>query len=88
MKKPITLSYDWRDVTPYGVWTCANGRQVMFNRHYNAMWQRTADGKVSKADPREWVECITHHQWLYNDGTPSKERNRRCHAALLEWGIA
>jgi hypothetical protein len=78
--------HDWRDNTPYGIWTCADGRQVLFNRRYRPIWQRTPDGKVSRADPGEWVPWKAQ-EWLYDDGTLPKERERRCLAMLKQWRI-
>ena len=58
---------------PYGVWTCADGRQVLFNRYYRAIWQRDAAGSVMAANPDEWVKSETQ-DYFYNDGTPDKAR--------------
>ena len=51
---------------PYGVWTCADGREVIFNRFYRAVWQRI-NGAVLAADPNEWVRW-TSQCWFYSDG--------------------
>lgn len=51
---------------PYGCWTCAAGREVLFNRFYTPIWQRL-DGSVLAADPDEWVRW-TSQQWFYSDG--------------------
>ena len=55
---------------PYGLWVCADGREVIFNRFYDPIWQRI-DGAVLAADPDEWV-CWTSQQWFYSDGDTRK----------------
>lgn len=55
---------------PYGKWTCADGREVLFNRRYRLILQRV-NGKVSDADPGEWVSYIAT-DYFYGDGTPDK----------------
>jgi hypothetical protein len=53
------------DRLPYGIWFCADGREVLFNRHYKPIWERT--GKfVEPAKADEWVEFV-FQGWFYND---------------------
>ena len=61
-----TRADDRRTRLPYGVWTCADGREVIFNRFYTPIWQRL-DGVVLAADPAEWVTWTTQ-RWFYVDG--------------------
>jgi hypothetical protein len=72
---------------PYGIWTCADGRQVMFNRQYKPMWQRLPDGRVALADPSEWVHW-QKQDWFYDDGTPTREVDSSIEGALRLWGLA
>ena len=72
---------------PYGIWTCADGRQVIFNRRYKPMWQRLLDGRVVLADPTEWVHW-RQQDWFYDDGTPTGEVDSSIGAALKSWGLA
>lgn len=51
---------------PYGCWTCADGREVLFNRGYQPIWQRH-DGVVTECPPH-WVEQIVRTCHFYNDG--------------------
>jgi len=53
---------------PYGQWTCADGREVMFNRFYEPVWER-ANGVTKRADPGEWVSW-TGQTWFFKDGNP------------------
>jgi len=69
---------------PYGLWTCADGRQVLFDRNYKPLFQRTPDGTVSVADPDEWVPFVAQ-AWFYQDSTgPAYDRRSlaRCEADI------
>ena len=68
----IRRSIRW-DMLPYGVWTSADGRQVLFNRRYHPIWQRDTAGNVKVADADERVEWKTQN-YFYNDGTPNMAR--------------
>ena len=80
-------SFFWFN-TPYGVWRCADGREVLFNREYRPIWERLPDGTVRAADPCEWVRFIVNHRWFFDDGTERREVLERTDAVLREWGIA
>lgn len=54
---------------PYGRWTCANGRQVIFDREYRAMWQRLPNGRVCDVDPCDLVEWC-REEFFFDDGLP------------------
>ena len=79
---------------PYGKWTCADGREVLFNREYQPIWQRRGN-EVSAADPNEWVEWV-EQAWFYDDakspfpwglrGSNMKTR-RYCAQILKDWGV-
>jgi transposase len=74
---------------PYGEWTCADGRVVLFNRFYEPIVARAADGVVSIPDPAEWVPWVAQ-RWLFNDGNPpwrNKETLTRCEAILRDFGV-
>jgi hypothetical protein len=58
----------WRFWCPYGRWTCADGREVLFNRHYIAIYQRRPGKGVRVADHGEWVPWV-EQSWFFNDGT-------------------
>ena len=80
-----STEYRWRFL-PYGLWTCPDGRQVLFNRTYKPIYQRTADGSVSPADLAERVPWASQ-SWLYNDGTSEYRKRLNAHQALKEWGL-
>jgi hypothetical protein len=73
--------------TPYGAWRCADGREVLYNRNYQPIWERLPDGTVRPADPSEWVRDIVEHRWFWDDGTMHKDVMKRADAVLREWGI-
>jgi hypothetical protein len=72
---------------PYGVWGCADGRQVMFDRRYHPMWQRSAAGVVTPADPTEWVRFTTQ-RWLYGPETELRDRPGVIADAKAVWGLS
>lgn len=77
----------WR--LPYGVWRCADGREVLFNRRYNPIWQRHANGLAMLADPYEMVPFVDQ-EWFFRDSNPPwdcPETLRRCHAVLRAWKL-
>lgn len=80
MRGRETASYR-RTALPYGLWTCADGREILFNRRYTPIWQRH-EGVVRPADPEEWIFWTTQG-WFYNDGTPRRGLNRRLEAVLF-----
>jgi hypothetical protein len=65
----------------YGKWTCPDGREVLFNRFYEPIYQR-AGSIVSRADPKEWVPFVTQ-RWFYNDGT--RDKRGAAQRALDSW---
>jgi hypothetical protein len=56
---------------PYGCWGCADGRLVLFNRHYRPIQARALDGEISLPDPDEWVKWKFQNHF-YDDGTRNK----------------
>jgi hypothetical protein len=58
----------WTGLLPYGKWTCADGREVLFNRDYQAIWQRYPGRQACEADPFEWVEWLSAENY-FDDGS-------------------
>ena len=80
-----------RRVLPYGMWTCDNGREVLFNRNYSPIWQRISVvvSAVCPSDRIPWKEQM----WFFKDGsTPwgtgklCKESLERQLSILYSWG--
>jgi hypothetical protein len=67
MTKAADHLYDvLRYVLPYGLWTLADGRQVLFDRDYRPMWVRQPGERAMAADPAWWVP-YTRQGWLFDD---------------------
>lgn len=72
---------------PYGMWRCADAREVLFNRRYTPIWQRYPGQPATPADPAEWVPFVWQG-WFYDDGqlpwyhAPTR---KRCERILAEW---
>lgn len=58
----------WRFWCPYGQWTCADGRRVLFNRHYTPIYERRPGALGRVADHSEWVPWV-RQEHFFNDGT-------------------
>jgi hypothetical protein len=72
---------------PYGCWTCADGRQVLFNRGYLPILERAGPGHPAvTADLFEWVPFVKQ-EWFFNDGNPpwnDRGTKKRCESILAE----
>jgi hypothetical protein len=86
---------EWKKLCPYGVWQCADGRQVLFNRMYWPILERYPGQPASAARPGEWVPWKGRHHF-FNDsnspwGRPRQTAARKTLAAingvLAEWGL-
>ena len=86
---------DWEFMVPYGKWTCADGREVLFNRGYRPILERYPGRGAKAARSGEWVEFVDQ-VWFFDDYTsplhgpqhgPSKEGSARVDAVLAEWGL-
>lgn len=62
----FAINHSARRTIPYGIWTCKDGREVVFNREYQPIVQKK-DGVLSYADRNEWVDNIAKVQYLYDD---------------------
>ena len=83
---------------PYGMWRCAGGREVLFNRAYQPLWSRI-NGEVEQASLDEWVAGIEEEQFFFDDAdsplwaNPGGARDTRqaalarAQGALLSWGL-
>ena len=75
LKPRINLRRD----LPYGMWCCADGRQVLFNREYKPIWERRGGPAVAAAGS-EWVEWL-RQEWFYGElDAPwySRAMRKRC----------
>ena len=67
----------------YGSWRCYDGREVLFNRSYQPLWERRPGQPVEMANPKEWVNWDTE-TFFWKDGHGTTERG---HRLLREWGL-
>jgi hypothetical protein len=78
-----------RRLLPYGMWTCEDGRQVLFDRRYRPLWQRRPGQRATVADPNEWV-AWEKQEWLFNDANPpwrNEKTKSKCYKILEAWGV-
>jgi hypothetical protein len=75
---------------PYGKWTCADGREVLFNRDYCPIWERSTTGIGMAIAPDADVR-YTHSEHYYDDRSApyygNDETLKNCLAVLKEWGV-
>lgn len=74
---------------PYGQWRCRDGREILFNREYRAIWERRPGEPTRRADLGEWVKGIIDKQWFFDDGDPPwivGATARRCNDILRAFG--
>lgn len=63
----FAIRHTARRQLPYGKWTCKDGREVIFNREYQPIYQRI-NGEVSYADRDEYVKDIETCEMFWHDG--------------------
>jgi len=66
----FAIIHSARRTLPYGMWTCFDGRQVVFNREYQPILEKK-DGVCRHCDRNEWVDHLTieSQQYFYDDLT-------------------
>lgn len=75
-----------RRLMPYGKWTTAEGREVLFDREYAPICDRWPGRAPAMCNPREWVTHVDE-EWYYDDGVPEKQKRQRAEAVLRQWGV-
>ena len=84
---------EWKLRCPYGIWTCADGREVLFNRAYWPILERRPGKPAKPANPNEWVEWIEQDYYFDDGNSPWHNGDRdhrslaRINAVLTEWGF-
>jgi len=88
LPSPDGVLRGWRNMfIPYGKWTCADGREVLFNRHYSPIYQRaTATWPCERANQYEWVPFVKQ-EWFYNDAHTVKQSIKIGLRVLRSWGL-
>lgn len=88
MRNPDEIAARMRLEMPYGIWTCADGREVLFNRRYHPIWQRMPGQAATRAKNGEWV-TFERESWFYTDSNPpwsSRKTKKKCKEVLAKWG--
>jgi hypothetical protein len=92
VKRKATPFDIWQRGCPYGKWTCADGREVLFNRAYRPIWERQ-NGVVKEANYGEWVPYVKSEYLFADDTSPWRQRSfgktetlDRINAVMIEWG--
>jgi hypothetical protein len=87
----VEMSLDeWHLRCPYGKWTCADGREVIFNRSYWPILERQPGEQAKPARPGEWVESIVEDEQFWDDYSGPRtnvDTLARVNAILAEWGL-
>ena len=85
----LTDSVDLYDILPYGMFTTADGSEVLFDRHYRPMYARDANGEnVQRA--YGFIEDVVKQSWFYDDDnslSDSQEAVHRSEKALVAFAI-
>lgn len=59
---------------PAGRWTCADGREVLFNSFEEPIWERRPGAEATPADPHERVSRIVWTDIIYGDAHRHHQR--------------
>lgn len=88
-KKAFELRRQQHFVLPYGMWTCADGSQVLFNRYYQPIFARKNEKSPAfKMAPNIGIPWVKQ-EWFFGDGNPpwkNKSSLKLCEDMLYEWG--
>ena len=72
---------------PHGKWTLTDGREIIFARSYEPLWQRR-HGQVSVA-PDEWFR-IARREYFFDDWPQYYQQHDGCsrlREVLSQWGL-
>jgi hypothetical protein len=81
----------WFSEVPYGMWTCADGREVLFNRFYAPIAERASPTSLARrSDTYAWVHWVRQEHY-FNDGSfrplELKATMLKLNAILAAWGL-
>lgn len=85
-RKILTSAADFhrRNNLPYGLWICPDGREILFNRFYEPLWQRYPGQNPTPANPTEFIK-FAKQSWFYKDST--KDKTKVAEQELTKWNI-
>jgi hypothetical protein len=91
-KSPLRPSLaGWWAKVPYGIWTCRDGREVLFNRAYYPLYQRRPAQPAERIKEWCWVHWSTQ-DYFFDDSichVPGgwEKAIVRINAVLKDWGL-
>lgn len=76
---------------PVGLWTCYDGREILFDSARHPIWQqRYRKGPVESADRYERVKNVAWREVIFDDRLPYQpqyEAMKRLRSILAGWGL-
>ncbi len=51
------------EALPYGRYIARDGREILFNRAYQPIWEKLPNGEIRRANPHEWIDWV-RQAWL------------------------
>jgi hypothetical protein len=90
LDEPLHPLFPLRMTLPYGKWVCADGREVLFNRDFQPIWERLAGGISRTAARDSRCESLKETR-LFGDHNPPWQNSRtfrRCLEALRAFGVS
>jgi hypothetical protein len=76
---------------PYGMWTCADGREVLFSRFYAPIAERARpEAPARQSDTYAWVHWKRQHHFFHDGSFRGAERAAtmmKLNAVLAAWGL-
>jgi hypothetical protein len=82
--------FPMRATLPYGKWSCADGREALFNRDFQPIWERLP-GQASRRADRDAIYEYAKEKRFFSDQNPpwtSDRSLRRSLDALLAFGVS
>lgn len=73
-------------VMPHGIWTLLDGRQVLFNEHFEPIWQRVPGKRPQPVPPRPSGKVV-RTDFLYGGQHTSAAKFDAGAAVLRAWRI-
>lgn len=87
--EPDLSEFPMRWSLPYGLWRGRDGREILFNRDYRPIYERSGS-TAQQADQAAWIKDIADQRWFYNAGSEPWQdggSHTRCLEVLANWGV-
>ena len=75
---------------PMGKWNCADGKEILFNRDYCPLWERSVTGEVTAISPEINVAYVESEFYFDSGCAPYKgydETLEICLSVLRDWDV-